>query len=273
MNYLFESFNSVADFIATIDGRQEKDNWGTFYSREEGSRWTGTESYEEATKLALYGDKESASKVTKSLKKIQAASTNSEERAQAKVRRSVVGSRPCVPAAVQGHPLSMYRRNTIKVKKPVVTVYYSVSLSGGESAERLATAGAKMAQAIQTVERSGVRVNLYAGNTSCTSSQSVGTFVRIKDSAKDFDLMRMAYPLVNPSFFRRHWFRWVETKQELITSQWKGGYGRPLDRQEEKETLERMHENLIKCDYLFTTGNVLNLTADEIAERILGRGK
>ena len=271
MQYIFESFDSVASFIKTIDERPVKEGWGYQTSQSDDEYWTMTKSYEEATGLALYGDKKSASKVAKSIKKIRDAKTGYEERAQNKIKRSVIGSRPCVPAAVMGHPCSMYRRNVIKVERPVVYVYYSISMHVGTSAEVLADAGAKMAEAIQTVERSGVRVNLYAGNTSCTRSQSIGCFVRIKDSAKDFDLLRMAYALVNPSFFRRHWFHWAETKEELITSEWRRGYGRPLYSNEEKETFDKMKENRIKCDYLFTTGNVENMTADEIANKILGK--
>lgn len=271
--YIFESFNSVADFINTLGSRPTKEGWGHLTSQEKGDRWTTTNDYEEATSLALYGDRKASEKVAKSLKKIKAQSPCTEERATAKVRRTVAGSRPCVPAAIQGHPCSMYRRSIVKVSKPVVTVYYSISMHGGTSAETLVEAGAKVAQAIQTVERSGVRVNLYAGNTSCTSSQSIGCFVRIKDSAKDFDLLRMAYPIVNPSFFRRHWFRWAETKSELKTGEWQFGYGRPLERREEEETLQKMHNSLIKCDFLFTTSNVLSMTADELAETILGRRK
>lgn len=271
--YIFESFSSVASFISTIDARPVKEGWGYLSSRTEDEQWTTTKNYEEATSLALYGDKKAADKVAKSLKKIKAENPCTEERAMAKVKRTVAGSRPCVPAAIIGHPCSMYRRNVVKVSKPVVTVYYSISMCGGTSAETLADAGAKVAQAIQTVERSGVRVNLYAGNTSCTGSQSIGCFVRIKDSAKDFDLLRMAYPIVNPSFFRRHWFHWAETKNELKTEEWHYGYGRPLDRKEEKETLQKMHDSLIKCDFLFTTSNVLGMTADELAETILGRKK
>lgn len=271
MNYIFESFDSVASFIKTINERPVKEGWGYQSSQSDNESWTMTESYKKATELALYGDKKSVSKVAKSIKKIRDAKTEFEERAQNKVKRSVIGSRPCVPAAVMGHPCSMYRRNVIKVQRPVVYVYYSISMNGGTSAEILVDAGAKMAEAIQTVERSGVRVNLYAGNTSCTRSQSTGCFVRIKDSAKDFDLLRMAYALVNPSFFRRHWFRWAETKKELITSQWCCGYGRPLKKVEEEETFDKMKENRIKCDYLFTTGNIQNMSVDEIVNKILGR--
>lgn len=272
--YIFESFASVAAFIGTIDARPAKEGWGHLTSQETGSyaeNWTGTESYGDASKLALYGDKKSAEKVEKSIKKLRAGNTNTEARAQNKVKRSVIGSRPCVPAAIIGHPCSMYRRHVIKVNRPVVTVYYSVSMCGGTRANVLEDAGAKMAEAIQTVERSGVRVNLYVGNTSSTKTQSIGCFVRVKDSAKDFEVLRMAYALVNPSFFRRHWFHWAETKEVLKTEEWRRGYGCPLNENEEKQTLQKMRENNIKCDYLFTTSNICNMSADDIAEKILGK--
>lgn len=271
MKYIFENFDSVVEFVKTLEKRPVKDGWGTQTSKTASYSWTGTDSYEEASNLALFGDKKSAEKVQASLKKIKDAKTGFEERALTKIKRSVIGSRPCVPAAVMGHPCSMYRRQVTKVEKPVVSIYYSMSMNGGTDADVLINAGAKMAEAIQIIERSGVRVNLYVGNTSCTRSQATATFVRVKDSAKDFDLLRMAYPLINPSFFRRHWFRWVETKQELRLSEWRRGYGKPLDEIEERDMFKAIKDSRLKCDILLTTSNVLRMSEEDIANKVLGK--
>lgn len=272
MQYIFETFSSVANFISTINGREVSKGWGCLSSQTGDSRFTMTDSYDAANELALYGDKASAEKVSDSLKLLRAESPFMEKRAQTKIVKSIIGSRPCVPAAILGLPNSMYRRNTVKVARPVVCVFYSVSMSGSTDASILASAGAKMAEAIQIVERSGVRVNLFVGNTSRTSSQAIAAFVKIKDSAKDFDLLRMAYALVNPSFFRRHWFHWAETKHDLITSEWKFGYGRPLNHgSEEQKMFEAIKKQNIKCDRFFTTSNIQHMTADEIAKNILSK--
>lgn len=270
MQYIFEKFDSVAQFIKTIDERPHKKDWYNEDSHTGSEDFTGTESYEAATKLAVCGDNVSAAKVAKNIKKLRSEKAKTEQRVQRSIIRTVAGSRPCVPAAVIGHPCSMYRRKDYKVNKPVVSVYYSVSMSGGTDAAVLVEAGAKMAEAIQIVERSGVRVNLYVGNTSRTSSQLSCCFVRVKDSAKDFELLRMAYPVVNPSFFRRHWFRWCETKESLKTREWRDGYGRPLrTKEEESEALKNIRNN-DKCDFLFTTRNVVTSSAEDIAKEILG---
>lgn len=272
MQYIFETFSSVAEFINTLASRPTCP--GADNDSHTGSvRFTTTESYEAATRLALYGDRDSAGKVQTSIKKMRAGQTSSEQRAQARVRRTVVGSRPCVPAAVIGHPCSMYRRDTVHVSRPVVTVYYSISACGGVDASRLADVGARLSEAIQSVERSGVRVNLYIGNTSSAGSQTIGTFVRVKDSAKDFDLLRMAYGIVNPSFFRRHWFRWVETKPELNQSRWAGGYGRPLDSEGERNIEKEMRERAVKFDQFFTFYRIEGKTAEELAKIMLGQAK
>lgn len=268
--YIFESFPSVASFVIAVNERPLKEGWGSRDSRLWGYDFTGTKDYEEATKLALYGDKKSADAVEKRLKKLQAQHPCTEDRAVTKFRRTVAGSRPCVPAAIIGHPCSMYRRYTVHHKQPVVTIFYSISMNGGTETSTLELAGAKIAQAVEMIERSGVRVSLFCGNTSCTESQSIGCFVQVKDSDKDFNLLRMAYAIINPSFFRRHWFSWAETKAELKTKEWRSGYGRPLYKDEEKETLEKIHENCIKCDYLFTTRQVLEMEAEDIANKVLG---
>lgn len=283
MKDFFETFHSVNEFITTIGKRPQTDGMGTS-STDRGSdrtAWTGTESYEQACNLALYGDAESRDKVQKSLIKLRNTKAATEQRSQARVVRSVMGSRPCVPAAIIGQPNSMYRRHTVRVNKPVVTVFYSMSACSRVSADTIINVGAKVAEAIQIAEHSGVRVNLYAGVTAKEygyengkkQTERIAMFVRIKDSAKDFDLLRMAYVLVNPSFLRRHYFKFLETLQGITASRWDSSYGKPLDRDEESKLQDALAGQHIKTDYLLTYNNICNKSAEDIARIITGQAK
>ena len=58
--------------------------------------------------------------------------------------------------------------------------------------------------------------------------ETVAAFVRIKDSGQYLDAKKMAYPLVNPSMLRRHFFRFIEKAEGITSKRWPSGYGRPV---------------------------------------------
>lgn len=272
MQYIHETFSSIAEFIAKVGDR--KTCAGMVETSLEVSSYrdefTGTHTYEDATQLALYGDRDSMKKVQACTTKMKAECKTSEQRAHNRVIRCVAGSRPCVPAAILGQPNSMYRRMTNKVNMPVVNVFYNMAASCSVSAEDIIEAGTKLAQAIQIVERSGVRVNLFAGSAGTARGQVGTMYIKIKDSAKDFDLLRMSYILINPSFLRRHFFRWVETKNGL-NDLWCWGHGRPLNEKELKDLQAEMEQKKMKCDLLISNGGMRGGSAEDIAKKILGK--
>lgn len=275
MQYIHETFSSIAEFIAKVGDRKTVS--GMYESSLEISSYrdefTGTHTYDEATQLALYGDRDSMNKVQVCTTKMKAESKTNEQRTQNRVVRCVAGSRPCVPAAILGQPNSMYRRMNNKVNKPVVNVFYNMAASCSVDADEIVRAGAKLAQAIQIVERSGVRVNLFAGSAGTTHGQVGTMYIKIKDSAKDFDLLRMSYILINPSFLRRHYFRWVETKPELNARHWGAGHGRPLDENELKNLQAEMKQKNIKYDCFISNEELRGgrAGAEDIAKKILGK--
>ena len=275
MQYIYETFGSIAEFIAKIDDRK------TVTGMQEAAldvssfrdEFTGTHTYDEATRLALYGDGDSMKKVEACTIKMKAERRTTEQRAQNRVVRCVAGSRPCVPAAILGQPNSMYRRMNNKVSKPVANVFYNMAASCAVGADEIVCAGAKLAQAIQIVERSGVRVNLFAGSAGIAHGQVGTMYIKIKDSAKDFDLLRMSYILINPSFLRRHYFRWIETQEKLDAKHWGSGHGRPLDENELKRLQDDMKQKNMKCDCFISNEDLRGgrASAEDVAKKILGK--
>lgn len=232
--YFAEDFSSLASFVDAMNKRPRCEGAGN--SSVEGSLdFTKTRNYNEADYFAKYGDKDSAKMIQHAVNRLRANNVGTEQRAQARVRRSVVGSRPCVPAAIIGHPLTMYRRTSVKTQRPVVNVYYNTSVSWTVDAEKIAEFGAKIVEALQSVERSGIRINMFVGAFLKDGDERVACFVRVKDSSKDLDVIRMSYPIVNPSLLRRHIFRYIETRPELTQSRWRNGYGRVIEGKNEQE--------------------------------------
>lgn len=116
--------------------------------------------------------------------------------------RSVVGYSPCVPAAITGHPRSMYTRNrseTLSLNSPI-SIYVETTVSAGVSHSELMSRGiAVLAFAMaMNITRP---VSLYTASIGKPNSSSSGSVVRINTSP--MDLGRAAYMLTNASYCRQ----------------------------------------------------------------------
>ena len=119
---------------------------------------------------------------------------------------------PIVPKVLAGDPENMLaikkqRYNSTKV----INIAYNVAVDCTRTTEDLIETAAKVANVIASLEKNGYRVNLYA--YSCGRDLRFNYYsllVKIKDSGKYLDTLRIAYALVNPSFYRRHVFGYME---------------------------------------------------------------
>ena len=82
--------------------------------------------------------------------------------------------------------------------------------------------------------------------------------VRIKDSGKYLDTLRIAYPLVNPSFYRRHVFGYMERLKGFNLDR---AYGKIVH---EDTCKEHLPINACYLSYYFCSGK----TEEEIAKYI-----
>ena len=158
----------------------------------------------------MYGDKMNADKLNEALRKIKAQGKGNETRN--KLYNSPCGFMPIVPKVLAGDPQNMLairkeRYNSTKV----LNVAYNVAVDCTRTTEDLIKTAAKVANVIASLEKNGYRVNLYA--YSCGRDFEYNYYsllVKIKDSGKYLDTLRIAYPLINPSFLRRHIFAFLE---------------------------------------------------------------
>ena len=211
MKQYFEKFESVTEFIHTIDTRKVRESFeDKQHSQTKDFEFTETFSYEEANNLFLYGDKKNADKLDEALRKIKAQGKGNETRN--KLYNSPCGFMPIVPKVLAGDHQNMLaiRKERYKSTK-VLNIAYNTMVSWSISTEEIIETAAKVANVIASLEKNGYRVNLYA--FSCGIGKRNTAFsllVKIKDSGKYLDTLRIAYPLINPSFLRRHILAYLE---------------------------------------------------------------
>ncbi len=207
-------FNSVEEFnnwlqVTPQTAAGKKFDYSNEISRSN-TKFSGTKSFEEAQNLLKCGDKENADKIAATIRKIKAQGKGNATRN--KLYNSPCGFMPIVPKVLAGDPQNMLaiKKQVYKSTK-VLNIAYNTTIGYQTSAEEIIETAAKVANVIASLEKNGYRVNLYA--FSCGAGQRNTVFsllVKIKDSGKYLDTLRIAYPLVNPSFLRRHIFAYIE---------------------------------------------------------------
>lgn len=240
MEYFIKKFRDLAAFGDYLDAAQPNEHWAArgIYaqsSQDVGERveWFGSNSYAEADEWMKMGDKENA-------KSLIAASAGVKipfkHGTRAKDISAISGYRPNVPAYIKGLPNAMYKRVKQPMKAKIVTIIYNNSADASVSTAEKVLAGCKMAYCILALEKQGYRVNLFCSTIATNGNQACGPVVRIKSAEQPINVMKMAYPVINSGFQRRHGFRFRETTQGL-TSSWVNGYGSSVTSRSELESI------------------------------------
>lgn len=231
-------FNSVEEFSNWLQVTPQTANGKKFDASNEVSKYntefTGTESFDVAQKLLKYGDKVNADKITATIRKIKAQGKGNETRN--KLYNSPCGFMPIVPKVLAGDP-----NNMLAIKKQaynstkVLNIAYNVAVSCSITTDDMIKTAAKVANVIASLEKNGYRVNLYAYACGMDiKSNYYSLLVKIKDSGKYLDTLRIAYPLVNPSFYRRHIFGYMERLKGFYLNR---SYGKIVQEEGCKECL------------------------------------
>lgn len=210
--FLVQKFESVSAFHHYLASGTIQPAFAYPASVRGGKSFCGTENYEAADDLLLNGDKETAERIN--------ANGLAELRKQIHryaarrvVRPAVVGFAPHVPNFLAGTPNAMLAMSATRRKEKVITIVYNGIASWKETAAEIEKTAANVFAALLRIEAAGTRVNLYTCNVVWKNSQVVGAFTKIKNASKSFDVLRMVYPCVHPSYLRRHFFRYVEVTE------------------------------------------------------------
>ena len=222
--------------------------YGHKASSEGNKSFTNTESWEEAEQLLKFGDKENLAKLQ--TKMVKQGLKGSGETKKTETYRSFVGYAPHVPSYVAGSPLNMLRKREVKTSnRKIVNIMYSPVAHGGVDTEELLNASLAVMNFVSSLEKQGYKVNLYTIITSRKRNQTVSQIVKIKSSDDYTNLAKVVYPMVNPSFLRRHFFRFMEVTDEVTEREFCRTYGVPVYEQHEVEPIWKKMG--IRVDYYF----------------------
>lgn len=270
MRTLIEVFDSVGDFSRAINARPIKK---AFYSYRQGKpasiddnfSFSKTKSYEEAEDLLIHGYKEGYNNLEAIIIKNKPKTGKS---IRPRAFNDVVGFAPHVPNMLAGVPQSMInvKRQTVKAK--VLTLMLNLSIDCSISAESILRTNAATMSAVTSLERARYRINLYICIVTTDGRDFAGFILKIKDAGQYMDKLKMAYPLVHPSFLRRHFFRFAESADlGKVTKKFAWNYGKVVtDKKQIKSLLDERH---IKIDKYISFYDAQNKSADKIADMIL----
>ena len=266
-------FSNLEGFRRYLDTAKFNDLFKYEYERSSNTgraSFTGTANYETADGLLRDGDTENAKRLT-------AATGNGLKSANGDGQRArrvsaVCGGAANVPAVLMGLPKSMIKQQKFVYKDTkVLNLVYSVSIHSGIDASEINRVSINLVNAIMGIEKKGYRVNLYvcvcAERRAGRGSEFCNMFVRIKDSGQYMDVKKMAYPLVNPSMLRRHYFRFVETAENIKNSSWVDTYGTPI---RDVLKIQEFAKNAgINAQKVVTSYNIPHETAQAKMQRLI----
>lgn len=271
--HIFKTFESVGDFHTFIYSNETNTAFKDFATSgmesDRHTRWTHTQSMEEADNLLMYGDKKLQKKIMEAgVKKTRLKLNMKATRRQ--IYSAVCGVTPNVPNAIAGVPTNMIAVKNVAIKQKVVNVCYFITAAAEESANDILQASANIISACMEIEASGVRVNLYTGFISRAEGDSVGYIMRIKSASQPFDVLKMAYPLAHPSMLRRHFFKAMEVTENM-PAQFARGRGFPLL---EAKDIRRYTESITKnMQAVYSYYDAKGKTVEEIREMIVRGNK
>ena len=270
---IIEQFSSLGQFLDTISARTPNKVFKVrpLASEDKDYDFTKTHSYDEATSLARTGYKEG-------LDKLKAANSKSRHLGNAPKPMPItgpIGFTPHVPNAITGVPNSMIATQKVEQKAKVISILYYMGGSCRVDADEFVEAGKNVLNVIYSLELQGYRVALNVLLNFFESDERTFCITQIKNWRQPSNPLKISYPLIHPSFFRRHGFRWLETQPELTDTGFLYGYGRPLDRSEGSKTDVDARRKYLKKIGLLQEGwfyteriEAKDLEADKLIERM-----
>ncbi len=217
---IFNSFTELESFISSsprVKGNEERstseDMSDTFF------KFSGTTDYAQAAEFLRsgynYGFEQLQKEMTGLAKNYKNVVT---------VKNDVYGVVPNIGAYMTGHPKNMFNIKTEKraVKTKVINMIVNTSVPAKYTKDDIVRLGAATLLHLVRLERNGYKVNLYVANKIEWRSNQLVCFTKVKNSSEQLNLLKVAYPIVHPSFIRRHMFAVYERTIKIDS-----GYGYP----------------------------------------------
>ncbi len=226
---ILKKFNSASEFVEWASNAPCK--WdGKLSSREiYDSDWAGTDTFEEAYELALYGWDEGLKKLTTQVKLADkiVAKYNARQNSY-----DVAGGYPHPARAVAGDPLNMVVKPYDEIKpKPIVNIRTNFSYAARVKPDRIMKWGAGICSYIKMLESRAYGTELYAVNESTPSNNrsdsnapNISVQFPLKQAGAPLSLSNVVFWFAHPAAQRRIEF---SSQERLPIEEWyEGGYGR-----------------------------------------------
>lgn len=258
INLKFESLGALSSYIANNQACGWFADHSSASSLVGDKKFFGTTTFEEANNLMLQGWQEGAARVQKYMDSGVTASAPKRQ-----IYNSVVGFAPNVPNYLAGNPLNMINQRRVKTPKKVVSIVYNCAVGYDIKAANIEKAAAALFNVISGLEASGVRVELWCANFSNTDNEQLNIALKIKSAGQPFNLLKMIYPVVHPSFSRRHCF--AVTECAGVVEDW-SAYGQILSGID--KAIKACQALRIPSDNVFSYYDLAGKTEPEIAKMI-----
>ena len=250
-----EEYNSISEFIQTINSRSQNPEITSKHSETERFSFTGTNDYNEAENLLLHGWVEESEKLNEMLK-LKVLKEKS-----VKNTYDVAGFQCSVPRYLQGIPTNMINQKVVTKKQKVITITKNISYSAYVGKETIEEESVKVLQLVNNLEKQGYRVILNV--TMICKSKKGGIIlcnkVRIKNASERLNLSKVSFPMVHSSYLRRIMFRWIETF-EYTTKSFDTNYGVPVKCEDLNNIIKKnKNDNEYFAEALYSLKDTLTL--------------
>lgn len=217
---IFNSFSELESFISSsprVKGNEKRTS--SEDTDKENCKFTDTKNYQEASDYLKSGYTYGCESLQKEMSGLAKNYKN-----VVTVKNDVFGVVPNIGAYMTGHPKNMINIKTEKraVKTKVINMIINTAVSCSYTKNDVVRLGAATLLQIIRLERNGYKVNLYVANKTEEESNQLVCFTKVKNSSEKLNLLKVAYPLVHPSYHRRHMFAVIERTIKIDD-----GYGYP----------------------------------------------
>lgn len=222
---IFDSLWDLSQYIKSAPRTKHNEEFCIKDSESESAsdtKFTGTASLDAADELLLKGYDAGVDALQNATKKV-----SRNYKVVTTIKNDVCGFMPNVGAYLTGEPRNMMNITTrrVKAQSKVINLIICITVLGGVAPKTIHEVNGMILRNIIELERGGYNINLYVADlTKYKSKESTIIMVKLKSSNERLNLLKVSYPLVHPSFLRRHIFAVQERLSDI-----EGTYGRYMD--------------------------------------------
>lgn len=251
------NFKSLSTLHLFLSGNPAVNNH-TFYTQRSiiGSEKFAGEPLEEAIKYLVGGylkDFEMFVKLKKEIDKVTVKFVRGR-----KVRTSVVGSRPNVPAFIAGAPKTMYRMDRVKEKK-FIDIYVNLAYTNSTTEDQIRNRGILILNLVKLLENNDYGVNLKVFEACMVEGEAFCATVGLKQPDELLNEKKCYFPMCGKEFLRRIMARVKESIP--FKENWHMSYGQVLS---EKQT--RIIMDIPEDDILINAPDEMGIKGENIYE-------